>query len=297
MIGLIRELRLIPIVLIATACLLALKTADFLLDRAPFSENVTPNEVTSVRRAAPDDDGSVGSPLSWARQMFNFPSGAGTSTADNGNGDITGAVPEGGSKDGAAKDGAAKDGEGKPAAAEPGKDAKDPKNPPPEPSGTVIQLQGPGQPSPSERAILERLQQRRQELDTRARELDIRESLIKSAEKRMEGQLAELKEVEARIASETQQKEAAEDARFKGLVTMYENMKARDAAKIFDRLDIGILLKVASQINPRRMSDIMAQMSPEMAQRLTVEMASKAEQPNTGNPAELPKIEGKPTTP
>ena len=35
-----------------------------------------------------------------------------------------------------------------------------------------------------------------EELDTRARELDIRESLINGAEKRMEGQLAELKEVE-----------------------------------------------------------------------------------------------------
>ena len=32
---------------------------------------------------------------------------------------------------------------------------------------------------------------------------------------------------------------------------MYENMKPRDAAKIFDRLDVDVLLQVASQINPR----------------------------------------------
>src|SRR5271163_1267047 len=65
----------------------------------------------------------------------------------------------------------------------------DPAKPPDtKPPGTVI-LTEPGQPSGAERAILERLQERRQELDTRARELDIRESLIKAAEKRMEGQL------------------------------------------------------------------------------------------------------------
>ena len=42
----------------------------------------------------------------------------------------------------------------------------------------------PGAPvSASERAILERLQSRRQELEARAREIDIRESLLKAAEK------------------------------------------------------------------------------------------------------------------
>ena len=42
---------------------------------------------------------------------------------------------------------------------------------------------------------------------------------------------------------------------------MYENMKPRDAAKIFDRLEMSVLLEVASQIKPRTMSEIMAQMS------------------------------------
>ena len=47
--------------------------------------------------------------------------------------------------------------------------------------------------SPSERAILERLQARRQELETRAREIDIRESLLKAAEKRIESRVEEMK--------------------------------------------------------------------------------------------------------
>jgi flagellar motility protein MotE (MotC chaperone) len=227
--------------------------------------------------------------LSWASQMFNFPDGSGTTTApvvaslpaDKSNLDITGSVPA----ETADKDKQAKADQTK---ADP---AKPPETKPP---GTVIPTE-PGQPSGAERAILERLQERRQELDTRARELDIRESLIKAAEKRMEGQLAELKETEARITVATQQKDDAQAARFKGLVTMYENMKPRDAAKIFDRLDAGVLLDVASKIEPRKMADILAQMSADAAQHLTVELASQAQEVKPGSsPNDLPKIQGQP---
>jgi flagellar motility protein MotE (MotC chaperone) len=139
------------------------------------------------------------------------------------------------------------------------------------------------------------LQQRRQELDSRARELDIRESLIQGAEKRMDARLTELKDTESRIKVETQQKDDADAARLKGLITMYENMKPRDAAKIFNGLDSTVLLQVASQMNPRTMSEILGQMAPEVAQRLTVELASKAQQAKASGPDDLPKIQGQPT--
>ena len=76
---------------------------------------------------------------------------------------------------------------------------------------------------------------------------------------------------------------------------MYEGMKAKDAAKIFERLDMKVLLDVASQINPRRMSDILPQMSPESAERLTIELANRANGiPSKPPVPELPKIEGRP---
>ncbi len=58
---------------------------------------------------------------------------------------------------------------------------------------------------------------------------------------------------------------------------MYENMKSKDAARILDRLDMKILVDVATQINPRKMSEILAQMTPEAAERLTVELARRAD--------------------
>lgn len=315
----VRDLRLIPIALIASSCLLVLKTADLVLDGGRWlAGDSATADGNSVIRVAPDATEPPGQNQSWAHQMFNFPGSGGAApvanelgpsaaeraklaraTAERGNGDITGSIsaappPPAASPNAKASIGgapAAAVPKTKPAAGPPGAKAT---QPPPAIDGTVIPLEGPALPSGAERAILERLQQRREELDARARELDIRENLIKAAEQRIDAHLAEVKEVESRIKVETDAKDQAELARFKNLVTMYENMKARDAAKIFNRLDMDVLIKVASQINPRSMADIMAQMTPDVADRLTVELASKAQGPAKNAPAELPKIEGRP---
>jgi flagellar motility protein MotE (MotC chaperone) len=283
----VRDFRLIPVVLIAIACLFALKTLGLLLDGlytlggvvggAP-QRGAPPSKAALLRSGKPLTSGAVelGSPLSnrkrsWAQEMFSYP-------------DTTGSVETAKSAEKPRGE------EGKPegAAAKPA-----PAEPKPEPDGTVVPLEGSGKPmSPAERAILERLQERRQELDARARELDVRENLLKAAEKRVEARVTEIKEIEARVTAATQQKEEMEATRLKSLVTMYENMKPKDAAKIFDRLDLRVLIDVSSQINPRRMSDILAQMLPETAERLTVELANRANPPASETARDLPKIEG-----
>jgi flagellar motility protein MotE (MotC chaperone) len=203
---------------------------------------------------------------SWAAENLNFPSGNKADAAD-----ITGSV-------------AAKKEEPKPVVAAP-EVAK--------PDGVVVYPDQNPTVSASERAILERLQSRRQELEARAREVDIRESLLKSAEKRIESKVEELKAVESRISTATGQKAETDAARFKGIITMYEGMKPKDAAKVFDRLEMSVLFEIASQIAPRKMSDILGLMAPEAAERLTVEMARRAGPDKAGAVAELPKIEGK----
>ena len=329
MIRFVRDLRLIPIALIASACLLALKTADLVLDTPYFfggTDTTTADNGGDVGVVHADPDAPLAAPPgSWATQMFNFPDGKGMAPAqtapqnlpqivarrgdakttaknifDRDNLDITGSVtetPANGAKPDVKPDAKSDGGTADAKTNAGGPPGKDIKLPPPPPSGTVISTEGPGVPTGAERAILERLQQRREELDTRARELDLRENLIQDAEKRMDSRITELKDTEARIKVETAQKSEAENVRLKGLITMYENMKPRDAAKIFNGLDDGVLVDVASKINPRTMAEILAQMQPEVAQHLTVELASKAQQlPAPGAaPGDLPKIDGQPT--
>ncbi len=312
----IRDLRLIPIAVVASACLLILTLADLILDGgSPAPESMPPAEVTVIH-AAPGVPLPSDTNRSWAQQMFNVPGGSGTApaptdlaqlpvivpmSADRNADIITGTIAGGSEEKSEAKpkgEGAGAAGkEGKAAspgkADKPGAAGKEEPNPA-QPSGKVILPDNRPMPSAAERALLERLSARRQELDKRARELDIREGLIAEAEKRIEAKLSEIKEGEAQLATAAEKKDEAEIARFKGLVTMYENMKPRDAAKIFDRLDMSVLLEVASQVNPRTMSEVMAQMQPDMAERLTVELASRAKA--AAKPGgELPKIEGRPT--
>jgi flagellar motility protein MotE (MotC chaperone) len=314
MIRFVRDLRLIPIALLASVCLLVIKVADLALDGSRWiAGGSVPINGDGVVRHAGDLQNRPGGAQSWAQQMFNFPVNGETGEtgeaprsdlplprselaranregAPEDNPDITGsiaAVPAAPAAAGA-----------KPAPAKPGSEKPGPKEPPKTPDGIVIPMDGAKLPSGAEREILQRLQQRREELDQRARELDIRENLVKAAEQRITAHLAEIKEVEGRIKTETVQKDQADAGRFKSLVTMYESMKARDAAKIFDGLDMDVLIKVASAMNPRTMADVMAQMTPDIAQRLTVALANKAQAvaKNEGSP-ELPKIEGRPTMP
>jgi flagellar motility protein MotE (MotC chaperone) len=169
--------------------------------------------------------------------------------------------------------------------------SKEPAALPNTPAG--IAAGAPGGLSPAERALLERLQERRQDLDTRDRDLELRENLIKDAEKRLENRIDELKDIENRING----KGGEQMAKFKSLVVMYEGMKPKDAARIFDRLDQGVLVDVASTMNPRKLADVLALMNSDAAQRLTVELARRNASGERGLPAsDLPKIEGRPGT-
>jgi flagellar motility protein MotE (MotC chaperone) len=125
----------------------------------------------------------------------------------------------------------------------------------------------------SEKAVLESLSARRTELDTRETELAMRLALIEAAEKRVAERQAALETLQTQVAALVDEKKAAEEEQFKGLVSMYETMKPKEAALIFNELDPKVLLRVAKAMNPRKMAPIMAKMLPEKAQRLTVGLA------------------------
>jgi flagellar motility protein MotE (MotC chaperone) len=303
-------LRLVPLVVVAAASLLALKAVG-LITNGNFSLGGAVPALAQDRDALPpvptskgdrgnfaagraDKPGNAPAKRSWMQEMFDYPEHTGaveTKPEDkNGAAAARPATPPPDAKPAPA--------DAKAAPADPKAVPADAKAAPGDPKIMPADAKGPGAApaaSAGERAVLESLNQRRQELDARSRELDVRESLLAATEKKIEARLAEVKETEARINAAAEKKDGAEAGRFKGLVSMYENMKAKDAAKIFDRLELRILLEVAAQINPRRMSDILAQMSPEVAERLTTEIATRSGAVDKGPPAgDLPKIEGRP---
>ncbi len=144
--------------------------------------------------------------------------------------------------------------------------------------------------------ILNRLSERRAALDAREEELDLRERLIEATRGRVEARIDELRQIEARIEAAVNAREDEHAERFASLVTMYESMKARDAAAIFNDLEMPILVRVAGQMNARAMAEVLAAMKPEVAQRLTVELSAEPEdllaELEEGAGGDLPKIVG-----
>ena len=53
------------------------------------------------------------------------------------------------------------------------------------------------------------------------------------------------------------------------LVSLYEGMKPKAAAAVFDKLDNGTLLELTGHMNPRKLSPILAAMDPDKASRIT----------------------------
>ncbi|GGH26439.1 hypothetical protein GCM10007036_34230 [Alsobacter metallidurans] len=155
------------------------------------------------------------------------------------------------------------------------------------PKAGAVELDQPVPMSPAEKSLLQRLGERREQLDDRQRELDTRENLLKAADKKIEARINELKELEGKSAASEDgaqpgaapadpaapAKPPSAAAGLKNLVTMYEAMKPKDAAKVFDRLDLKVLVPVVNAMNPRKMSEVLAAMSPEAAEKLTVELA------------------------
>ncbi|AUG52013.1 MotE family protein [Thalassospira marina] len=123
--------------------------------------------------------------------------------------------------------------------------------------------------------LLQNLSARRAELDRREQRLDERESLITAAEARIDSKIAEMKRLQTTIAQLVEKKDEKDEDRIKKLITVYEKMKPKDAARIWNDLDMNILLQVAQGMREANTAAVLAEMTPDRARALTTELAYK----------------------
>ena len=138
--------------------------------------------------------------------------------------------------------------------------------------------------TPAELDMLQNLKTRREELDEREREIDLRTNLLAVSERRVQERIAELKVVEETIRGLLVQYDKQQEEQLAAVVRIYEAMKPKDAANIFNRLRMPVLLEVAERIKERTMAPILAEMDPVIANALTIEMATRRALPLTGRP-------------
>ncbi|MBL6933483.1 MAG: hypothetical protein ISR45_11080 [Rhodospirillales bacterium] len=121
--------------------------------------------------------------------------------------------------------------------------------------------------------LLQRLADRRELLETQEKEMEMREGLLRAAEERIDKKIAELKNFQGTIEKLIKTYDDQQVAKIQSLVKIYENMKPKDAARIFEELDMDTLLLVTERMKERKLAPIMAKMNPARATEITVELS------------------------
>lgn len=150
-------------------------------------------------------------------------------------------------------------------------------------------------PSGSELDLLESLALRRKQLNDREAQLKMKENLLFAAQRQIDERIEKLKELEAKIQVDLKKQDVLRKNQYQRLVKMYSSMKPKDAARIFDGLEMGILVDLLRAMKASSGSQIVAKMNAEKARAVTLMLAKKeqlvAVEPDTSND-DLPKIAG-----
>jgi len=142
--------------------------------------------------------------------------------------------------------------------------------------------------SAAELEVLQALSKRRDELDKREKKIGQKEALLRAAEGEVDRKVAELNKIRSELEELLNKQQTIQDERIDSLVKIYGNMKPKLAARIFDTLEMEVMLSVISKMSERKSSPILASMDPEKARQVTIQLAEQRKLPSL--PASVGKI-------
>ncbi|MEK0085945.1 MotE family protein [Benzoatithermus flavus] len=128
-------------------------------------------------------------------------------------------------------------------------------------------------------AIAAELNRRQAALAAREQVATLREAAVKLAEERLRNDIAALEksksELELRI--HTLSRRNADD--IAQMIKVYEAMKAKNAAAIFETMEPEILVSIVRGMRDTKAAAIIAEMTPEKARKLTLELGTEPTTP------------------
>ncbi len=129
--------------------------------------------------------------------------------------------------------------------------------------------------SRSEVELLKELQKRRNNIDKEKSNLGVREQVLKETENKIDKKVVELQNLQSKVEELMKQYNQKENSRILSLVKIYESMKPKDAAKIFNELEMPILIKVISNMKEVKVAPIIAAMDSTKARDVSIEIAKQ----------------------
>ncbi len=121
----------------------------------------------------------------------------------------------------------------------------------------------------NDQELLQHFAERRAEIERRTKEMEQREALLAAAEKRIDQKVGEMEKVRADIQKLMNQGDEKQSTQLESLVKIYETMKPKEAARIFEELDMPVLLGVIQRMKEQKTAPILAAMDPVKAKEVT----------------------------
>jgi flagellar motility protein MotE (MotC chaperone) len=126
------------------------------------------------------------------------------------------------------------------------------------------------QPDPAEAVAM---QARRQALEERERALLAREAVITAAELRLSARIDELAALQQSLAEQDRGARERDEAQWLSLAKLYEGMRPREAAAVFNEMELSMLAQVVDRMRGQKASPVLGAMQPERVRALTAELA------------------------
>ncbi|WP_413558758.1 magnesium transporter MgtE N-terminal domain-containing protein [Bdellovibrio sp. HCB209] len=120
---------------------------------------------------------------------------------------------------------------------------------------------------------LTKLNDRRKELDAREEELNRQEAELQAQKVELDKRLKELQDMRGKISNMLEDRVKADDQKVDTLVQMYTNMKAPQAAKVFETMDEDLVVEILGRMKKKNAADIMNLLKPEKAQTISEKYA------------------------
>ena len=106
-------------------------------------------------------------------------------------------------------------------------------------------------------------------LNERERALDRREAELRALETELDEKLKNLKALEVRMQKLIDSAGTIQDEKMEHLVSVYSNMKPKQAAQVLETLDEPIAVRILAGMSGRKAGEILSSVRPDQAARLS----------------------------
>jgi flagellar motility protein MotE (MotC chaperone) len=123
--------------------------------------------------------------------------------------------------------------------------------------------------------LLFAIREREMQLEEREKALLDREQLLNTAQIQLKDQIAHLEDVEKRLAETIAMADGAAERDVARLTSVYENMKPKSAAEVFETMDVSFAAGFIARMRPDAAAEVLSAMSTDRAYAITAVMAGR----------------------